>query len=58
MFERYINPPSYNTRGRNNLMFPVDKLSSYERGYIYNVIRFTQICPSTQRLRIDSLLPH
>ncbi|KAK9500105.1 hypothetical protein O3M35_001437 [Rhynocoris fuscipes] len=25
-------------------MFPVDKLSSYERGYLYNVIRFTHIC--------------
>ncbi|KAK9511656.1 hypothetical protein O3M35_000276 [Rhynocoris fuscipes] len=58
LFERYINSTSYNTRGKNNLMFPLHKLSSYERGYLYNVIRFTHICPSTQRLLTDSLLPY
>ncbi|KAK9510911.1 hypothetical protein O3M35_005588 [Rhynocoris fuscipes] len=54
LFEQYINPTRYNTRGKNNLMFPLHKLSSYERGYLYNVIRFTHIC--TERFLADSSL--
>ncbi|KAK9511807.1 hypothetical protein O3M35_000399 [Rhynocoris fuscipes] len=50
LFDQYINPTNYNTiqLGINNLMFPIHKLSSYERGYLYNVVRFTHICQYTE----------
>ncbi|KAK9498409.1 hypothetical protein O3M35_003049 [Rhynocoris fuscipes] len=54
LFERYINPTSYNTRGRNNLMFPVDKLSSYaQNGYTMSVKLFNKLPLKIKQLKIS-----